>query len=187
MGWATAKAELQAPVGVDAFGFSYRDLEGSKVTQATREDYGEPYGEGDVIGLLLHMPPGGRRMEPGESQVVRFKGQLYTMQVRRGAAGGGGGDGDSALSRLLAWHALGWCGRFHREFVTARSTHKTTPPPPVAPPRRRSRRPSPWPAAASPSPRTARCRASPLPTSWRAATTRPRRSTRATGRPRARR
>jgi hypothetical protein len=32
LGWATSKAELQAPVGFDAFGFSYRDAEGSKVS-----------------------------------------------------------------------------------------------------------------------------------------------------------
>lgn len=80
LGWATAKAELQAPVGFDAFGFAYRDLEGCKVHKALREDYGEPYGEGDVIGLLLHMPPGGRRVEAGEGPIVRYKGALYTMQ-----------------------------------------------------------------------------------------------------------
>ncbi|GBF97369.1 histone methyltransferase complex subunit [Raphidocelis subcapitata] len=80
LGWATAKAELQAPVGADGHGFAYRDLEGSKVTKALREPYGEPYGEGDVIGLLLHMPPGGRRIEQGDAKVVRFKGALWTMQ-----------------------------------------------------------------------------------------------------------
>lgn len=31
LGWCTRKAELQAPVGFDEHGFSYRDLEGSKV------------------------------------------------------------------------------------------------------------------------------------------------------------
>lgn len=32
LGWCTRKAELNAPVGFDEFGFCYRDLEGSKVT-----------------------------------------------------------------------------------------------------------------------------------------------------------
>ncbi|KAI8474829.1 MAG: concanavalin A-like lectin/glucanase domain-containing protein [Monoraphidium minutum] len=80
LGWATAKAELQAPVGSDGCGFAYRDLEGSKVSAALREPYGAPYGEGDVIGLLLHLPPGGRPMEARAGEVVRFKGALYTME-----------------------------------------------------------------------------------------------------------
>jgi Set1/Ash2 histone methyltransferase complex subunit ASH2 len=79
LGWATLKADLTAPVGVDAHGYAYRDLEGSKVHEAWREPYGAQYGEGDVIGLLLHMPPGGRRLEASEADVVRFKGALYTM------------------------------------------------------------------------------------------------------------
>lgn len=86
LGWATAKAELQAPVGFDAFGFGYRDVDGSKVSNALREPYGAPYREGDVVGLTLHMPPGGRRMEPGEAEVVRFKGGLYTVEADDGDA-----------------------------------------------------------------------------------------------------
>lgn len=92
LGWATKGAELQAPVGADAHGFAYRDLEGSKVHKGLREDYGDAYSEGDVVGLLLHLPPGGRRMEPGEESVVRFKGALYTVadeQEARPLAGSG--------------------------------------------------------------------------------------------------
>jgi len=54
---------LQAPVGYDEFSFGYRDLEGSKVHKALREDYGKAYKEGDVIGCFIHMPEGGRRLE----------------------------------------------------------------------------------------------------------------------------
>ena len=46
-------------VGYDAYSYAYRDLEGSKVHSALREVYGAPYKEGDVIGCLLHLPPGG--------------------------------------------------------------------------------------------------------------------------------
>lgn len=35
-----------------------RDVDGSKVHEGLREPYGESYKEGDVMGLLLHMPPG---------------------------------------------------------------------------------------------------------------------------------
>lgn len=132
MGWATRQAELNAPVGADEHGFSYRSIEGSKVGckagcapapgagqrclihhpggrqpgsnqhssacvcfpgavfnerracpgallssrqvhKAWRDCYGEPYGEGDVIGCLLHLPEGGRPFEltaEGEGAVL---------------------------------------------------------------------------------------------------------------------
>lgn len=54
LGWCTNKAELQAPVGFDAHGYSYRDLEGSKVHQGLREPYGSAFKEGDVVGVFLH-------------------------------------------------------------------------------------------------------------------------------------
>lgn len=68
LGWCTRKAELQAPVGFDAFGFSYRDMEGSKVTEGRREPYGEPFVEGDVIGLYIYLPPGGKTLEPKQNE-----------------------------------------------------------------------------------------------------------------------
>jgi Set1/Ash2 histone methyltransferase complex subunit ASH2 len=77
LGWSSKKSEINAPVGFDAHGFSYRDLEGSKVHKALREPYGEAYAEGDVIGLMLYMPPGGRPMERRMSEIVRYKGSLY--------------------------------------------------------------------------------------------------------------
>jgi len=77
LGWSSKKSEIQAPVGFDAHGFSYRDLEGAKVHKAFREVYGEAYGEGDVIGLMLYMPAGGRPMERRMSEIVRYKGSLY--------------------------------------------------------------------------------------------------------------
>lgn len=60
--------------------------------QGERAAYGAPFGEGDVVGLLLHMPRGGRAMEAGEDQVVRYKGSLYVKPVR-GAPSRGRGRG----------------------------------------------------------------------------------------------
>ncbi|GFH32442.1 Set1/Ash2 histone methyltransferase complex subunit ASH2 [Haematococcus lacustris] len=77
LGWCTKKAELQAPVGFDTFGYCYRDLEGSKVHDGKRESYGQSYAEGDVVGLLIHLPPGGRALESIDRTVSRFKGSLY--------------------------------------------------------------------------------------------------------------
>lgn len=80
LGWCTRKAELQAPVGFDVHGYCYRDLEGSKVTAGKREEYGEAYGEGDVVGLYLYMPEGGRPLEVRDREVVRYKGVLYYLE-----------------------------------------------------------------------------------------------------------
>lgn len=63
LGWATRDAELHAPVGCDVHGYSYRSASGSKVHAGLREGYGCGFSEGDVVGCLLHIPPGGRRME----------------------------------------------------------------------------------------------------------------------------
>lgn len=87
VGWATKKAEINAPVGFDAFGYSYRDLEGSKVHRAMREPYGAVFKEGDTVGLFLHMPSGGRPMERQVQDVVRYKGALYTVQEEEGQPG----------------------------------------------------------------------------------------------------
>ena len=59
---------LSLQVGYDQYSFGYRDLEGSKVHSGLRQQYGLAYGQGDVIGCLLHMPPGGRPFEK-ESKV----------------------------------------------------------------------------------------------------------------------
>eukprot|EP01026_Neomeris_dumetosa_P067491 TRINITY_DN6583_c0_g1_i3.p1 TRINITY_DN6583_c0_g1~~TRINITY_DN6583_c0_g1_i3.p1 ORF type:complete len:381 (-),score=58.62 TRINITY_DN6583_c0_g1_i3:332-1474(-) len=75
VGWSTKKAELQAPVGYDKFGYSYRDVDGSKYHQAWRSQYGSPYCEGDVVGCLLHLPPGGLTLEKGKEDIVRWKSQ----------------------------------------------------------------------------------------------------------------
>ncbi|KAK9811769.1 hypothetical protein WJX72_009761 [[Myrmecia] bisecta] len=77
LGWSTGKGELQAPVGYDQHSFGYRDLEGSKVHRALREEYGNPYKEGDVVGCLLHMPAGGQSFEKDKSDIVSWKGALY--------------------------------------------------------------------------------------------------------------
>jgi Set1/Ash2 histone methyltransferase complex subunit ASH2 len=84
LGWSTKQAEINAPVGYDQHGFGYRDLEGSKVHKASRQEYGEPFGQGDVLGLFLHLPEGGRALEsrPG-SELGRYKGSLYQLMPQQ--------------------------------------------------------------------------------------------------------
>lgn len=42
-----------------------------------REPYGAAFKEGDTVGLLLHMPEGGRPIEPQERKVFRYKGSIW--------------------------------------------------------------------------------------------------------------
>lgn len=77
VGWATRKAELQAPVGADVSGFSFRSIAGSKVHCGERHEYGESFEQGDSIGCIMHLPSGGRPFEESEDDLYRYKGKLY--------------------------------------------------------------------------------------------------------------
>lgn len=77
LGWSTEKGDLQAPVGYDGNSFGYRDIDGSKVHKALREQYGEEgYKEGDVIGFYINLPDGGS-YAPKAPHLVLYKGQRY--------------------------------------------------------------------------------------------------------------
>ena len=56
LGFVTNQAELNAPVGFDGWGYGYRDLAGSKMHKGRREAYAEGFQEGDVIGMVIHLP-----------------------------------------------------------------------------------------------------------------------------------
>ncbi|KXZ54453.1 hypothetical protein GPECTOR_4g1004 [Gonium pectorale] len=80
VGWCTRKAELQAPVGYDTFGFSYRDVDGSKVSNGLREPFGQPFSEGDVIGMYIYLPKGGRTLEPQGNEYAKYKGRWMRIE-----------------------------------------------------------------------------------------------------------
>jgi Set1/Ash2 histone methyltransferase complex subunit ASH2 len=77
LGLCTKKSDLNIPVGADQHGYSYRDLEGTKQHKGLREPFGSAFTEGDVVGVYLHMPEGGRAMEQGFAELVRYKGSYY--------------------------------------------------------------------------------------------------------------
>ncbi|KAG2492185.1 hypothetical protein HYH03_009433 [Edaphochlamys debaryana] len=80
LGWCTRKAELQAPVGYDTFGFAYRDVDGSRVSAGLREPYGAPFKEGDVVGMYIYLPRGGRTLEPQANEYTRYKGKWMRVE-----------------------------------------------------------------------------------------------------------
>jgi Set1/Ash2 histone methyltransferase complex subunit ASH2 len=81
LGWVTNKADLQTPVGYDAYGFGYRDIDGAKVHKAWRDKYAdEGYGEGDVLGFYISLPDG-ERYEPKQLDLVEYKGMPFHVHV----------------------------------------------------------------------------------------------------------
>ncbi|KAJ3374941.1 hypothetical protein GGF31_005663 [Allomyces arbusculus] len=57
IGVAKREATLMGPVGYDDLAFAYRDVTGEKVSNSRLTPYGEAYGPGDVIGVLIVLPP----------------------------------------------------------------------------------------------------------------------------------
>ena len=58
-GFARREASLEGPVGVDAYGYSIRDLYGQKVHMSRPIEFlpkGESVYEGDVLGFEIHLP-----------------------------------------------------------------------------------------------------------------------------------
>lgn len=82
VGMGTRKMELEGPFGYDEHGYGFRDVDGSKVHKGLREDYGCPFKEGDVVGVLIHLPPGGRPIEPVDPDIVRYKGGFYYVEAQ---------------------------------------------------------------------------------------------------------
>eukprot|EP00210_Caulerpa_lentillifera_P000492 g475.t1 len=78
IGWATKSAHLHAPVGYDKFGYSYRDLEGTKQHQSRREEYGDSYTQGDIIGCLIYIPEQKEEENSSEKEET-FSGSLVVF------------------------------------------------------------------------------------------------------------
>ena len=57
LGWARREASINGPCGLDAYSYGIRDSSGEKITRSRPASYGVPFGSGDVIGCLIHLPP----------------------------------------------------------------------------------------------------------------------------------
>lgn len=56
IGWGREYGNLQAPLGYDKFGYSWRSRKGTKFTESQGKHYSDAYGEGDTLGLLIDLP-----------------------------------------------------------------------------------------------------------------------------------
>ena len=63
IGWSQRYSNLQAPLGYDKYGYSYRSRFGTKFHQAKGKTYDTSggYGEGDTIGCMIELPFGNKK------------------------------------------------------------------------------------------------------------------------------
>ncbi|KAG4068241.1 hypothetical protein HA402_007761 [Bradysia odoriphaga] len=82
LGWGQEYANLQAPLGYDKFGYSWRSLKGTKFHESNGKSYSEGYGEGDTLGFLIVLPQTSQNINymPNtfkDRPLVKFKSHLY--------------------------------------------------------------------------------------------------------------
>ncbi|KAF6039589.1 ASH2L [Bugula neritina] len=57
IGWSQHLGNLQAPLGYDKFGYSWRSLKGTKFHESRGKHFAEEgYKKGDIVGFYIHLP-----------------------------------------------------------------------------------------------------------------------------------
>ncbi|KAL9899009.1 set1/Ash2 histone methyltransferase complex subunit ash2 isoform 1-T1 [Glossina fuscipes fuscipes] len=81
IGWGQEYGNLQAPLGYDKFGYSWRSRKGTRFSESSGKHYSDPYVEGDILGFLIDLPEEkGVNYLPNtfkDRPLVKFKSHLY--------------------------------------------------------------------------------------------------------------
>ncbi|KFD56916.1 hypothetical protein M514_02173 [Trichuris suis] len=82
IGWSQSLGVLQGPVGYDVFSYSMRSLHGTRFHKSVGKHYGSPYSEGDILGVLIHLPEsaGSSARLPSSGKnlpLIKFKSCCY--------------------------------------------------------------------------------------------------------------
>nr|XP_039250660.1 set1/Ash2 histone methyltransferase complex subunit ASH2-like [Styela clava] len=83
LGWSQKLGNLQAPLGYDKFGYSWRSRKGTRFHQSSGKHYSDKgYGAGDVLGFFIHLPETTKtaRCLPNthkENALIKFKSFFY--------------------------------------------------------------------------------------------------------------
>lgn len=56
LGWSQEFANLQAPLGYDKFGYSWRSRKGTRFHESHGKHYSSGYAQGDTLGFLIILP-----------------------------------------------------------------------------------------------------------------------------------
>ncbi|XP_039445878.1 set1/Ash2 histone methyltransferase complex subunit ASH2 isoform X1 [Culex pipiens pallens] len=81
LGWGQEYANLQAPLGYDKFGYSWRSRKGTRFHESHGKHYSDGYGVGDTVGFMIALPeanPAGHIPSTFKDRpLVKFKSHLY--------------------------------------------------------------------------------------------------------------
>ncbi|VEN39220.1 unnamed protein product [Callosobruchus maculatus] len=81
IGWGQDYANLQAPLGYDKFGYSWRSKKGTRFHESHGKHYSSGYGEGDTLGCMIVLPQNSStkllQNTYKDRPLVKFKSHLY--------------------------------------------------------------------------------------------------------------
>lgn len=82
IGWSQKLGNLQAPLGYDKFGYSWRSKKGTRFHQSKGKHYSDGYTVGDKLGFYIHYPKGEQKCHLAEdtckdSALIKFKTFFY--------------------------------------------------------------------------------------------------------------
>ncbi|KAF5297236.1 hypothetical protein FQR65_LT19730 [Abscondita terminalis] len=81
IGWGQDYANLQAPLGFDKFGYSWRSKQGTRFHESIGKYYSSGYGKGDTLGCLIFLPEtSSTELIPDtykDKPLIKFKSHLY--------------------------------------------------------------------------------------------------------------
>ncbi|XP_039297627.1 set1/Ash2 histone methyltransferase complex subunit ASH2 isoform X2 [Nilaparvata lugens] len=87
LGWAQEYANLQAPLGYDKFGYSWRSRKGTRFHECRGKHFSRGFGEGDTLGCLIVLPTDNSRSHIPQTYkdrpLVKFKSHLYYEEKDR--------------------------------------------------------------------------------------------------------
>lgn len=83
MGWSQNYGNLQAPLGYDKFGYSWRSKKGTRFHQSQGKHYSSGYEAGDVLGFYIYLPEWRRHRTVSlpdhhkNQTLIKFRNYLY--------------------------------------------------------------------------------------------------------------
>ncbi|XP_077999260.1 set1/Ash2 histone methyltransferase complex subunit ASH2-like [Glandiceps talaboti] len=82
IGWAQSLGNLQAPLGYDKFGYSWRSKKGTKFHQSKGKHFSDEFGVGDTVGFYIDLPDieEANKLLPvtcKDKALIKFKSHLY--------------------------------------------------------------------------------------------------------------
>ncbi|WAQ84689.1 hypothetical protein PtA15_5A262 [Puccinia triticina] len=83
VGIARRESGLNAPLGIDGYSYGIRDKTGEKVHLSRPQKYGEPFGSGDVIGILLDLPQMRKPIDEDRDDPARIERKRIPIRYRR--------------------------------------------------------------------------------------------------------